>query len=158
MFFMRLKVLWPGRTRSPEIKNLQSFYIEKIQRMSKFRLIETKEARGIDERNQQKILKIESEGLEKYLDRDYIICLSNKGNEMNSEEMAQMLKKKALSHPYPISFLVGGFLGLGPKILNRADFILSLSKMTFSHELIRIFLLEQIYRSLSIIKGINYAK
>jgi 23S rRNA (pseudouridine1915-N3)-methyltransferase len=155
---MKLKVLWPGPTRRPEIKNLQSFYIDKIKRMSKFRLIETREARGIDESNQQKILKIESEGLEKHLDKDYIICLSNKGKNIDSEEMAQMLKKKSLSYPYPISFVVGGFLGLSPEILKRAHFVLSLSKMTFSHELIRIFLLEQIYRSLTIIKGLNYAK
>jgi len=155
---MKLKVLWPGRTKIPEIENLQSLYIKKIKRMSKFRLIETKEAKGIDEKNQQKILKIESEGLEKHFNKDYIICLSNRGKDMDSEKMAQMLERKAMDYPYPISFVVGGFLGLSPKILKKADFILSLSKMTISHELIRIFLLEQIYRSLTLIKGLNYAK
>ncbi|HHF52618.1 MAG TPA: 23S rRNA (pseudouridine(1915)-N(3))-methyltransferase RlmH, partial [Candidatus Aminicenantes bacterium] len=62
------------------------------------------------------------------------------------------------NYPYPISFVVGGFLGLGSEILDRADFVLSLSSMTFSHELARIVLLEQIYRSLTIINGKNYAK
>lgn len=126
--------------------------------MSKFSLIETKGARDIDESHQQKILKIESKGLEKHLDKDYIVGLSNKGNDIDSKKMARMLEKKAVNYPYHISFVVGGFLGLNSNILNRADFILSLSKMTFSHELIRIFLLEQIYRSLTIINGINYAK
>jgi 23S rRNA (pseudouridine1915-N3)-methyltransferase len=155
---MRLKVLWPGKTRNKEIRNLQTFYIEQIKKLAKFRLIETKEARGMNEKEQQRILKIESEGIKKHLDRDYIICLSDKGENIDSAGMAQILRKKALNHPYPISFVVGGFLGLGSQILSKADFILSLSKMTFPHELIRIFLLEQIYRSLTIINGINYAK
>jgi 23S rRNA (pseudouridine1915-N3)-methyltransferase len=84
--------------------------------------------------------------------------LSNKGNDIDSEKMAQMLKKKATSYPNPLSLVVGGLIGLSPGILNRADFVLFLSKMTFSHELIMIFLLEQIYRSLTIINGINYTK
>jgi len=155
---MKLKVLWPGRTKSREIKKLQAFYIEKIRKLSKLELIETREARGIDERNRQKILKIEAEGLEKHLDRDYIICLSNKGKSIDSIKLAGILEKKAMSYPYPISFVVGGFLGLGSEILDRADFVLSLSSMTFSHELARIVLLEQIYRSLTIINGKNYAK
>jgi len=155
---MRLKVIWPGKTKSREIRSLQAFYIEKIRKMSKFRLIETKEARGIDERNHKKILKIEGEGIEKHLDRDYVICLSNHGKSIDSKKMAKILEKKAMSYPYPISFVIGGFLGLGSDILNRADFVLSLSSMTFSHELIRILLLEQIYRSLAIINGTNYAK
>jgi 23S rRNA (pseudouridine1915-N3)-methyltransferase len=155
---MRLKVLWPGRTKSWDLKNLQAFYIEKIRKLSKFELIETREARGIDERNHRKILKIEAEGMEKYLDKDYIICLSDKGNSIDSKKLAGILEKKALSHPYPISFVVGGFLGLGREIMDKADFVLSLSIMTFSHELARIVLLEQIYRSLTIINGKNYAK
>ncbi|MCD6515845.1 MAG: 23S rRNA (pseudouridine(1915)-N(3))-methyltransferase RlmH [Candidatus Aminicenantes bacterium] len=155
---MKLKVLWPGGTKSREIKKLQAFYIEKIRKLSKLELIETREARGIDERNRQKILKIEAEGLEKHLDRDYIICLSNKGKSIDSIKLAGILEKKAMSYPYPISFVVGGFLGLGSEILDRADFVLSLSSMTFSHELARIVLLEQIYRSLTIINGKNYAK
>ncbi len=155
---MKLKVLWPGRTRVKEIKSLQESYIEKIKRLSKFKLIETRAARGIDERNKEKIFEIETQGLEKHLDRDYIICLSNEGKDIDSREMAEMLKKQSLNYPYPITFVVGGFLGLSSRILNRADFILSLSKMTFSHELARIFLLEQIYRSLTIISGKNYAK
>ncbi len=155
---MRLKVLWPGRTKGREIKSLQAFYIEKIKKLSKFELIETKEARGIDEKNHQKILKIEADGIEKHLDKDYIICLSNNGKSIDSKKLAGILEKKAMNYPYPISFVVGGFLGLGNEILDRADFVLSLSSMTFSHELARIVLLEQIYRSLTIIKGKNYAK
>jgi 23S rRNA (pseudouridine1915-N3)-methyltransferase len=63
-----------------------------------------------------------------------------------------------MSRPYPIAFVVGGFLGLADSLVERAQARLSLSEMTFSHEMTRIMLLEQIYRALSIIKGLQYAK
>ncbi|MBD3413258.1 MAG: hypothetical protein GF421_02370 [Candidatus Aminicenantes bacterium] len=155
---MRLKILWPGKTKSKQIKDLQDLYIQKISHLSKFRLIETRASKGIDEKNRHKILKIESEGLEKYFNRDYIICLSNNGKEIDSREMAQMLREKEMHFPYSVTFVAGGFLGLSRQVLDQAHFVLSLSRMTFSHELIRILLLEQIYRSLTIMKGKNYAK
>jgi 23S rRNA (pseudouridine1915-N3)-methyltransferase len=77
---------------------------------------------------------------------------------MNSAEFAQFLERLASSSSRVITFVAGGFLGLEKRILKRADFLLSLSQMTFSHESIRIMLLEQIYRSLMIMKGTQYAK
>lgn len=155
---MRLKILWPGKTRNREIKNLQEFYIKRINRMEMCEVIETREAKGIEEKFGSKIKKIEAIGLEKYLKDGYIICLSDKGEEMSSVEFARFLEKIASGSSRLITFVGGGFLGLEERILKKAHFLLSLSKMTFSHELIRLLLLEQIYRSLTIIKGSHYAK
>lgn len=155
---MKLKILWPGKTRNKEIRNLQEFYIEKINRLERCEVIETKEARGIEEKFVRKIKKIEAKGLEKYFKDDYIICLSDKGKEMSSMEFARFLEKMASSSSQVITFVAGGFLGLEERILKRANFLLSLSKMTFSHELIRLLLLEQVYRTLTIMKGVHYAK
>jgi 23S rRNA (pseudouridine1915-N3)-methyltransferase len=77
---------------------------------------------------------------------------------MSSVELARFLKKLSASSARAITFVVGGFLGLEERILKKADMLLSLSQMTFSHELSRVMLLEQIYRSLMIIKGRQYAK
>lgn len=126
--------------------------------MERCDVIETKEARGIEERFTKKIKKMEAEGLEKHMADDYIICLSDRGKEMNSEEFAEFLEKVSAHTAQPIAFVVGGFLGLEERVLERAHFLLSLSRMTYSHEFIRLLLLEQIYRSLSIIKGRHYAK
>lgn len=155
---MKLKILWPGRTRNRDMKNLQDDYIKKIGHLNKCELIETKETRGISERHKIKILDREAQGLEKHFDNDYIICLCDKGKEMSSKEFAQFLEKLTSHSSRAATFVVGGFLGLDKRIIQRADFLFSLSKMTFSHELIRLILLEQIYRSLTIIKGQHYAK
>ncbi len=155
---MKLKVLWPGKTRNRDFKGLQDAYLEKINKLDKCKLIETKEARGLTECEQNKILKIEAIGLEKHIKDDYIICLADRGKKMDSEEFAHFLEMKESNCPQGITFIVGGFLGLADRILKRANFLLSLSKMTFSHELTRIVLLEQIYRSLSIKHGRRYAK
>ncbi len=155
---MKLKILWPGRTRNREVKNLQDDYLKKIGYLNKCELIETKETRGISEKHKIKIMDQEAQGLEKHFGNDYIICLNDTGKEMSSKEFAQFLEKMMSQSSRTVTFVVGGFLGLDKRIIQRADFLFSLSKMTFSHELIRLILLEQIYRSLTIIKGQHYAK
>lgn len=155
---MKLKILWPGRTRNREARSLEALYLRKINQLGTCELIETKTARGIPERFGERIKDIEAAELEKHLKDDYIICLFDKGREMNSEEFARFLDRLILRSTRAITFVVGGFLGLSERIINRADFLLSLSRMTFSHELSRLLLLEQLYRSLTIIKGRQYAK
>ena len=77
---------------------------------------------------------------------------------MSSDEFVRYLEKTASRIPRCITFVAGGFLGLEERILGKAHFLLSLSQMTFSHELVRLLLLEQIYRALAIMKGSHYAK
>lgn len=154
----KLKVLWPGKTRNRNLKELQDAYLQKINKLERCELIETKDARGLTERSAKRILAIEAAGLEKHIKDDYIICLFDKGKEMSSEELAHFLEEKGSVSPRCVTFIVGGFLGLADVILKRANFLLALSKMTFSHELTRIVLLEQIYRSLTIRHGRQYAK
>jgi len=137
---------------------LQEFYLRKIRKMTPCQLIETKEARGIEERFAEKIKEIEARGLEKHLKDDYIVCLLDGGKEMTSADFSLFLEKRTLSSAKVLTFIVGGFLGLAERIFKRADVCLSLSKMTFSHELCRIILLEQIYRSLTMMKGKSYVK
>ncbi|MGB9836307.1 MAG: 23S rRNA (pseudouridine(1915)-N(3))-methyltransferase RlmH [Candidatus Saccharicenans sp.] len=155
---MEIVFLWPGKTKNPSFKALQEEYLEKISRLTRVRLVETAEARGLEEKWAEKILEKEAAGLEKHLKGGYIICLSDKGKEMSSNELARLIEDKAMKSGRKLIFLVGGFLGLAPRIVERADFCLSLSRMTFSHELARVTIMEQVYRSLSIIKGHSYPK
>ncbi len=153
----RLRILWPGKTKKREWRALQEFYLERIRQFVPCELVEAKEAKGLKDREAQKIKEIEAKNLEKHLDDDYIIGLFDRGKEMSSEDMARFLGGR-LSSPRPTSFIVGGFAGLAPELMEKIDFRLSLSRMTFSHELCRVALLEQIYRALTILKGKNYAK
>jgi len=155
---MKIRVLWPGKTHDENLKKLEENYLKKINQMETCEIVVTKEAKGLTEKHADKIMKIESEGLEKYFKDGYIVCLYDKGKPMSSKEFMKLLQDAALSSNRILSFVVGGFLGLEDRILRRADLVLSLSHMTFSHELARVMLLEQIYRSLSQIKGRKYAK
>jgi 23S rRNA (pseudouridine1915-N3)-methyltransferase len=155
---MKIRVLWPGKTHDENLRILQEHYLKRINQMDKCEVVETKEAKGLSEKYADKIMKIEAESLEKHLKDGYIVCLYDKGKTMSSQEFAKFLQDVASSSKHVLSFVVGGFLGLEEKILKRADLVLSLSKMTYSHELARVMLLEQIYRSLCLNKGRKYAK
>ncbi|MBC7362546.1 MAG: 23S rRNA (pseudouridine(1915)-N(3))-methyltransferase RlmH [Candidatus Aminicenantes bacterium] len=155
---MEIVFLWPGKTRHQHFRALQEEYLGKVSQFGRARIIETAEARGLEEKWAEKILEKEAEGLEKHLQDGYIICLSDKGKEMTSEELARLIEAKAMISSRKLIFLVGGFLGLAPRIMDKANFQLSLSRMTFSHELARVVLLEQVYRALNLIKGYSYPK
>lgn len=153
----RLRILWPGETKNRDWRALQEFYLRRIRQLAPCELVETREARGLEDRQAARVKDIEAESLEKRLDDDYIICLSDAGKTMNSVAFAGLLQKR-LSESRGTAFVVGGFAGLAGRILERADLVLSLSPMTFSHELCRVVLLEQTYRALTIMKGRRYAK
>jgi len=155
---MQVKLLWPGKAKLPGVSALQEHYLKRIGELLPVRLIETPSARGWDERWTEKILDREAEGLEKQLKDDYIVTLFDRGQEMSSAEFARFFERRAAAGSRSIAFLVGGFLGLAPRLLQRADLQLSLSRMTYSHELCRLALMEQIYRALSLMKGRSYAK
>jgi 23S rRNA (pseudouridine1915-N3)-methyltransferase len=155
---VRLRFLWPGKIKNKDLRNLQDQYLEKIGRLEPCSLVETREARGLTERDSEKILEIEARGLEKHLSNDYIICLFDGGREMTSAELAVFLEKASRESGPAVTFIVGGFLGLAESVLRQARLRLSLSKMTMSQELCRVVLLEQVYRALTIMKGKHYAK
>jgi 23S rRNA (pseudouridine1915-N3)-methyltransferase len=155
---MRLKFLWPGRTKSPELRALVDFYAARIGALASVEIMETREARGIDETHPDKIREMEARGLEKHLKGVYSICLLDHGKDMTSGEFARFIRARAEDRGKPLAFVVGGFLGLADRVVEKADLRLSLSRLTFSHELCRVILLEQVYRALTIIQGRHYAK
>jgi 23S rRNA (pseudouridine1915-N3)-methyltransferase len=155
---MNLRIIWPGKTRDENLRRLQEHYLGRIRGIGRCEIIETREAKGIEEKDKDRILAVEAEGLEKQFKDDYIICLFDKGKEMTSLDLAKFLEGHSTGSSRPLTFVVGGFMGLAGRILKRSDFLLSLSRMTFSHELSRVILLEQLYRSLTMIKGQHYAK
>jgi len=153
----RLRILWPGKTRDLDWRALQEFYLRRIRQLAPCEVVETREAKGLEDSLSARIKEIEADGLEKQLKDDYIICLFDGGKMMTSEAFAAFLEKR-LSDIRATSFVVGGFAGLAGRIMERADLTLSLSPMTFSHELCRVALVEQIYRALTIMRGKRYAK
>lgn len=107
--------------------------------------------RQIKEREGERILSQIREGA-------YVIALAIEGKMRTSEEMAQKMERLGIEGKSQVVFVIGGSLGLSEKVLRRADEKLSFSKMTFPHQLMRVILLEQIYRSYRIITGGPYHK
>ena len=95
----------------------------------------------------------ETEGeriLAKISDRSYVIALAIEGDMLSSEQLAERVQELMLRGRSDISFIIGGSLGLSPAVLKRADSKLSFSRMTFPHQLMRVILLEQVYRAFKI--------
>jgi 23S rRNA (pseudouridine1915-N3)-methyltransferase len=153
----RLKIVWPGKTKNKDLRAVEEYYLARIRQLEPCELAEAKEARGLAGRYAETIVEIEARNIERHLRDEYVVCLSDKGGEMNSADFARFLENR-LSSSRRVAFVVGGFAGLGERILRRADLLLSVSRLTLSHELCRVVLLEQVYRALTIQKGKPYAK
>ena len=104
------------------------------------------------------IRRLEARLIEKELERGTVIALVDTGDKLDSIAFAQWLEKLPATSPGPMTFVIGGPYGLDEAILKRADRCLSLSPLTFSHQLVRLVLLEQLYRGLSILHGTDYHK
>ncbi|TNF07699.1 MAG: 23S rRNA (pseudouridine(1915)-N(3))-methyltransferase RlmH [Bacillota bacterium] len=104
-------------------------------------------------------LKLEGERiLSKIKDSDYVVSLAILGNNLSSEAFAKLLDDKLTYHQGDLTFIIGGSHGLSEDVLNRTDYKLSFGKMTYPHQLMRLILIEQIYRGLMILKNHPYHK
>lgn len=104
------------------------------------------------------IKKLEAVEILKTIDDHYLVALSDSGKSYDSIDFSKKIMSWQTSGNSSITFLIGGAYGLDKKILDRADFVLSLSPMTFSHQIVRMVLLEQLYRAFSILGGSDYHK
>lgn len=152
---MKISFTCIGKTNEGYINEGITMYMKRIQRYTEFNLFTTPEARKGLNHEQQKI----EEGqiiLKKTTPEDFLILLDEKGHEMESVQFASYIEKHLLQSTKRIVFVVGGPYGFSSEIYNRANFKISLSKMTFSHQLVRLIFVEQLYRSFTIIRGEPY--
>ena len=150
---LKIRFIIVGNTKSPFLKQGESFYLERLQRYTATEWIEVKPQKVKKGRSRKEILTVEGRSIEKkYLPKDHVIALDPRGKEYNSEGLADRIEKISLIGKR-LCFVIGGPLGLSEHILRRADETLSLSKLTLTHEMSRLVLLEQLYRAYTIIKG-----
>lgn len=154
----KIKFIVVGNTRSSFLKQGEAFYLERLRRYASTEWIEVKPQKVSKGWSREEILRVEGLSIEKkYLPDDHIIALDLKGKEYDSEGLAGLVQN-LLQTPKRLCFVVGGPLGLSKKALDTAFDIISLSRMTLTHEMSRLILLEQIYRAHTIIKGEKYHK
>ena len=150
-----IKIITIGSIKEKYLKDAIEEYKKRLSKYTNLEIIELKDE-GLVEIEKAKTL--EAEKIEKHLnDKDYIITLEIEGKEYNSLEFAEKLRTIQIENSN-IVFIIGGSYGLADSIKNKAKLHLSFSKMTFPHQLFRVLLLEQIYRSYKIINNENYHK
>jgi 23S rRNA (pseudouridine1915-N3)-methyltransferase len=154
---MRLRVIWPGKTKDARLRALQADYRDRISHFSELALEEIPSARGGRSGDGKKLLPAERRLLEK-LGGSLKIFLDPRGREWTSEEFAEWLGEQALRGTRELAFLVGGPEGFSTAFRKQADLLLSLSRLTLTSDWARTLLLEQIYRGFTILRGYPYAR
>lgn len=150
-----IKIISVGEIKEKYLKEAIEEYKKRLQKYTKLEIIEVKDE-GLLEK--EKSLKIESERIKKQInDKDYVITLEIEGKEITSEELSKKIDNILIENSN-ITFIIGGSYGLDDSIKNLSNYRLSFSKMTFPHQLFRVILLEQIYRSFKIMKNEIYHK
>jgi 23S rRNA (pseudouridine1915-N3)-methyltransferase len=139
---MKLRVIWVGKTKNPHVAKLCADYAERIKHFLPLEIADVKEAK----------LNAALDG------SDRVLVLDPKGTPWTSDQFAKFIQKHMTSDPRRLTFVIGDYAGLPPNVKKRADVQWSLSPLTFTHDLTRVLLLEQIYRALSIIHNFPYAK
>lgn len=159
---MKIQILCVGKLKEKYLKDGIAEYLKRLQRYAVVEIIEVADEQTPDNASAAEEAQIkakEGQRLMKYIKDDtYLIALAIEGNMLTSEQLAAKFEKLALDGHSHITMVIGGSLGLDPAIIQRADYLLSFSKMTFPHQLMRLILTEQIYRSYRIIKGEPYHK
>ena len=148
-----IKIICIGKIKENYLKEAIKDYSKRISKYTKLEIIELK-----DEAIKEKALKKEAQRIEeKIKEDDYVITLEIEGNNISSEDLKEKIEKTLITNSN-ITFIIGGSFGLDDSIKQKSDYKLSFSKLTFPHQLFRIILLEQIYRSFKIINNENYHK
>ena len=159
---MKITVLTVGKIKEKYFNDGIAEYSKRLSRYCKLEIVEVADEKTPDNASETEELQIkEKEGdrLLKYIKEDaYVIALAIEGKQLDSVELSQKIEKLGINGTSHIIFIIGGSLGLDDRILKRADFKLSFSRMTFPHQMMRMVLLEQIYRAYRIMKNEPYHK
>ena len=166
---MKIDILCVGKVKESFYRDAIDEYKKRLSRYADLSIIEVQDEKTPDrasDAEEAEIKRKEGERLLKYLQtssgsnsgKAYIVTLEINGKELGSVQLADKLEQLAVNGVSRVQFVIGGSLGLSDEVISKADMHLSFSKMTFPHQLMRVILLEQIYRSYRIISGEPYHK
>lgn len=159
---MNIKIITVGKLKEKYLKDAVNEYLKRLSAYAKVEIIELAEERISDnpsEAEEYQVRQKEGERILKAIpDQAYVLALAIQGKQLSSEDLAQKISDLALRGNSNLVLIIGGSIGLSDEVYKRADFQLSFSKMTFPHQLIRVILLEQVYRAFKINRGEKYHK
>ncbi|PNV59378.1 23S rRNA (pseudouridine(1915)-N(3))-methyltransferase RlmH [Clostridium sp. chh4-2] len=159
---MKITLVTVGKIKEKFFADAIDEYSKRLSRYCKLEIIQVADEKTPDNASETVETQIKDKEGERILaqirDGSYVIALAIEGQMLTSEKLAEKIDGLGVSGVSQIVFVIGGSLGLSKHVLARADYLLSFSKMTFPHQLMRVILLEQIYRSWRIIKKEPYHK
>ena len=159
---MKITVITVGKIKEKYLKDAIAEYTKRLSKYCKLEIMEVADEQTPDNASEvveDLIRSKEAERILKYVKEDaFVITLEIHGKQLSSEELAEKIEKLGVQGTSHIIFIIGGSIGLGQEVLEKSNFALSFSKMTFPHQLMRVILLEQVYRGYRIIHGEPYHK
>ncbi|MBK5251383.1 MAG: 23S rRNA (pseudouridine(1915)-N(3))-methyltransferase RlmH [Peptostreptococcaceae bacterium] len=159
---MNITIITVGKMKEKFMRDAAGEYTKRLSKYCKLSFAEVPDKKAPENLSEKEEIQVkDKEGEEifkKIKDAQFVIALDIQGKQLSSEEFSRKLNSLALSGKSDLAFVIGGSLGLSEAVLDRADFKLSFSKMTFPHQLMKVILLEQIYRSFRISKNEPYHK
>ncbi|AZI56523.1 23S rRNA (pseudouridine(1915)-N(3))-methyltransferase RlmH [Epilithonimonas vandammei] len=154
---MRINLICIGKTDDKEIVSLMKYYLPRLPKHWNFELMELPDVKNAKNLTPDQLKKEEVKLFQNNIDAsDLVIILDEKGKQFTSREFSEKIDFWMGNSVKKIHFLVGGAYGFSEEIYNRANEKISLSKMTFTHQMIRLFFVEQIYRAATILQGKPY--
>lgn len=159
---MKITIISVGKIKEKYLKDAIAEYAKRLGKYCRLEIIEVADEKTPDQASEtveEGIRAKEAERILKNIKDDmYVITLEIQGKMLTSEELADRIETLGIQGKSSIAFVIGGSIGLGKAVSDRSDFALSFSRMTFPHQLMRVILLEQIYRGFRIINGEPYHK
>lgn len=154
---MNSRLVCIGKTDDQNIRDLLDDYIRRINRYTNYSVREIPALRKSSSMKEEEVKSAEADLLLNQLTKDdYVVLLDEHGKEIRSRDFAAFLNQRFLSGMKGLVFIIGGAYGVDVRVKNRADYILSLSRMTFPHQLVRVLFNEQLYRALTILRNEPY--
>lgn len=154
---MKITLVCIGKTDDKFIQEGIDKYLSRLKHYISFNIVVVPDVKNVKNMSQAQQMEKESELFLKQINnQDFVVLLDEKGKEFRSVEFSDYLSKKMVSGVTHMVFLIGGPYGFSQKVRDRANYLVSLSKMTFSHQMVRMFFVEQVYRAFSIMKGEPY--
>jgi len=156
---MRLKIIWIGKTRNARLQSLTEDYLARTRRMVSCEIAEARDPARSKKTRGEELRRAEAKHLLKLAEgSNRMVVLDEKGKQFSSPEFARWFESEQNQGTREIAFVIGGPEGVSTTVAERACLILSLGRMTWTHEICRVLLLEQIYRAFGILRNIPYHK
>lgn len=147
---MKLRFVWVGKTKHASIREMVADYLQRIGRFARIEIAEMRDQENRETEGKEILNRISAD--------PFVVALDELGEELDSKMMARLIQRRRSEGTKQMTFVLGGSLGLSDPVKKRADSVIALSRMTFTHEMARLLLVEQVYRAFTIIQGMPYQK